>query len=66
MKASELRELSVEELKTKLEDLREELFNLRFQNARNPLENPLKMRFVRKDIARVLTILTERKEEIRG
>jgi len=63
MRASDLRELTVEELNTKLEDLREELFNLRFQNARNPLENPLKIRFIRKDIARVLTILNEREKE---
>jgi len=63
MKMSELRELTDDELKQKIEDLREELFNLRFQNARNPLENPLKMRFVRKDIARILTLLTERNNE---
>ncbi|MBW6516815.1 MAG: 50S ribosomal protein L29 [Candidatus Cloacimonetes bacterium] len=63
MKMSEIRELTDDELKQKVEDLREELFNLRFQNARNPLENPLKMRFIRKDIARILTLLTERKNE---
>ncbi len=63
MKMSELRELTDDELKQKVEDLREELFNLRFQNARNRLENPLKMRFIRKDIARILTLLTERNSE---
>ena len=62
MKMSELRELTDDELTQKIEDLREELFNLRFQNARNPLENPLKMRFIKKDIAKILTLLTERKE----
>ena len=63
MNMSELRELTDYELKQKVEDLREELFNLRFQNARNRLENPLKMRFIRKDIARILTLLTERNSE---
>lgn len=65
MKMSELRELTEDELTQKVEDLREELFNLRFQNARNRLENPLRMRFIRKDIARILTLLTERKN-VRG
>ena len=65
MKMSELRELTEDELKQKVEDLREELFNLRFQNARNRLENPLRMRFIRKDIAKILTLLTERKN-VRG
>ena len=63
MKMSELRELTDDELTQKIEDLREELFNLRFQNARNPIENPLKMRFIKKDIARILTLLTERKRD---
>jgi large subunit ribosomal protein L29 len=65
MKMSELRELTEDELTQKVEDLREELFNLRFQNARNRLENPLRMRFIRKDIAKILTLLTERKN-VRG
>jgi large subunit ribosomal protein L29 len=60
MKMSEIRELTDDELRQKVDDLREELFNLRFQNARNRLENPLKLRFIRKDIARILTLLTER------
>lgn len=60
MKMSELREMTDDELRQKEEDLREELFNLRFQNARNRLENPLKLRFIRKDIAKILTLLTER------
>ncbi|MBN2828946.1 MAG: 50S ribosomal protein L29 [Candidatus Cloacimonetes bacterium] len=61
MKAQELREMTVEELKHKLEDLRIELFNLRFQVARNLLDNPLRIHQVKKDTARVLTILTEKK-----
>ncbi len=60
MKASELRELSVEELQVKLKDLKQELFNLRFQLAVNQLENPMRISAVKKDIARVSTILRQR------
>lgn len=59
MKASELRELSVNELEQKLADLKAELFNLRFQHTINQLENPLRLVAVRKDIARVKTLITE-------
>ena len=59
MKASELRESSVEELEIKLKDLKEELFNLRFQLAINKLENPTRIKAVKKDIARVSTVLRE-------
>ena len=59
MKASQLRELSAEELQAKLKDLKEELFNLRFQLAINQLENPMRIKAVKKDIARVQTVLTE-------
>ncbi|MBR2280180.1 MAG: 50S ribosomal protein L29 [Ruminococcus sp.] len=59
MKASELREIPVEELETKLKDLKEELFNLRFQLAINQLENPARIKAVKKDIARVSTVLRE-------
>ena len=59
MKASELRESSVEELEIKLKDLKEELFNLRFQLAINQLENPTRIKAVKKDIARVSTVLRE-------
>jgi len=59
MKASELRELSFEELQAKLKSLKEELFNLRFQSAINQLENPMRIKAVKKDIARVQTVLTE-------
>ena len=59
MKASELRELSVEELQGKLKSLKEELFNLRFQLAINQLENPMRIKAVKKDIARVQTVLTQ-------
>ncbi len=60
MKASELRELTVEELQTKLTELKEELFNLRFQLAVNQLENTSRIGAVKKDIARVSTILRQR------
>ena len=59
MKASELRQLSVEELNTKLADLKAELFNLRFQHTINQLDNPLRLVAVRKDIARVKTLIGE-------
>ncbi|MGN0489021.1 MAG: 50S ribosomal protein L29 [Ruminococcus sp.] len=59
MKASELRESSVDELEIKLKDLKEELFNLRFQLAINQLENPTRIKAVKKDIARVSTVLRE-------
>ncbi|MBQ1991625.1 MAG: 50S ribosomal protein L29 [Clostridia bacterium] len=59
MKASELRNLSVEELQEKLKSLKEELFNLRFQLAINQLENPMRISAVKKDIARVQTVLTQ-------
>ncbi|HHX01094.1 MAG TPA: 50S ribosomal protein L29 [Firmicutes bacterium] len=60
MKAKELRNLSSEELDKKLAELKEELFNLRFQLATGQLENPMRVRAVRKDIARVKTVMTER------
>ncbi|HKM18020.1 MAG: 50S ribosomal protein L29 [Firmicutes bacterium] len=60
MKAKELRSLSSEELNQKLAELKEELFNLRFQLATGQLENPMRVRAVRKDIARVKTVMTER------
>ncbi len=59
MKASELRNLSNEELGKKLKDLKAELFNLRFQLAINQLENPMRISAVKKDIARVQTILRQ-------
>ena len=60
MKASEIREMSVEELQTKLTELKEELFNLRFQLAVNQLENSSRIGAVKKDSARVSTILRQR------
>lgn len=59
MKASEIRELTAEELNSKLADLKAELFNLRFQLAINQLDNPMRISAVKKDIARVKTIIRE-------
>ena len=59
MKASELRDLTIEELASKLKDLIEELFNLRFQLAINQLENPTRIKAVKKDIARVSTVMRQ-------
>ena len=60
MKASELREMSVEQLNAKLGELKEELFNLRFQLEIQQLENPHKIKDVKHDIARVMTVLREK------
>ena len=57
MNASEIRQLTAEELNTKLNDLKAELFNLRFQLAINQLENPMRISAVKKDIARVKTVI---------
>ena len=62
MKGKELRELSVEQLEKKLAELKGELFNLRFQLAINQLENTNRIPEVKRDIARVMTILSEKKE----
>ena len=59
MKASELRDMSVEELQTKLTELKEELFNLRFQLAVNQLENSSRISAVKKDIARISKVLSQ-------
>ena len=59
MKAAEIRELTADELNTKLADLKAELFNLRFQLAINQLDNPMRISAVKKDIARVKTVIRE-------
>ena len=63
MKASELRDLPYEELQEKLADSKEELFNLRFQLATNQLDNPARLRSVRRDIARIATSMREQEIE---
>ena len=63
MKAAELRERSMDELDRTLGDLEEQLFKLRFQKSTGQIENPNKIRQVRKDIARVLTVINERRAQ---
>jgi large subunit ribosomal protein L29 len=63
MKAAALRERSSEELSKQLSDLEEQLFKLRFQKSTGQIENPVKIREVRKDIARVLTVINERRAQ---
>ena len=60
MKATELTKLSVDELNDKLAELKDELFKLRFQHAINQLDNPHKITDVKKDIARVMTVIRQK------
>jgi large subunit ribosomal protein L29 len=60
MRANELRDKSIDELNTRERDLREQLFKLRFQRATGRMENPMKIRDVRREIARIKTLLNER------
>ncbi|MBQ5489469.1 MAG: 50S ribosomal protein L29 [Oscillospiraceae bacterium] len=59
MKISEIRDMSVDDLNKKLAELKDELFNLRFQHAVNQLEDPMRLKVVKKDIARIKTVLRE-------
>ena len=59
MKASEIRDMSMEEMQRKLSDLKQEFFNLRFQHETGQLENPQKMKQTKRDIARVKTIIKQ-------
>ena len=60
MKPNEIREMSVDDLKTKIEELTKERFNLRFRSATESIENPMRFRAIRRDIARLNTILREK------
>jgi len=60
VKPDEIREMSVEDLKAKLEELTRERFNLRFRSATESIENPMRFRSLRRDIARMQTILQEK------
>ena len=62
MRAEEIRELSVDEIKARVAELEEERFRLRFRSATETLENPLRLRTIRKDIARLKTVLTEKQQ----
>ena len=59
MKASEIRDMNLDEMEQKLSDLKEELFNLSFQHEIGQLENPQKMKETKRDIARIKTIIRE-------
>jgi large subunit ribosomal protein L29 len=63
MRADDIRELSVEDMKARIAELEEERFRLNFRSATEPLEDPLRLRWIRKDIARLKTILRERELE---
>lgn len=64
MKVKEIRDMSEAELKQKLEDLKDELFNLRFRSVTGQLDNPMRIHEVRKSIARIQTVLRERELHI--
>jgi len=66
MKAGEIRELSLEEIVRKRDDLSQEIFNLRFQHGVGQLENTAKLKQTRRDIARVNTILREKQQATKG
>ena len=63
-KPSELRTMTADELKQEEANLRKELFNLRFQKVTGEIENPMRIKQTRKDIARVLTVITEKSKEV--
>lgn len=63
MKADQIRELSVDEIAARLGELEEERFRLRFRGATEPLSNPLRLRTIRRDIARLQTVLREKSEK---
>ncbi len=64
MKANELRDMTAVELEKKLADLKQELFSLRFQHAVNQLENPMRLNAVKKDIARVKTLIRKQESSV--
>jgi len=66
MKMEEINQLTLEEIKIRLEDALEELNNLKFQHSTHQLDNPLKIRLVRRDIARLRTVIREYELGVRG
>ena len=66
MKATEIRKMSVSDLEAKLADLKKDLFFLRMQHATNQLDNPIKISAVKKDNARIKTIIREKETKVRG
>ena len=66
MKASEIRDLTVDEIHARIEGSQEEIFRLRFRSATQEIENPMLLRTLRRDIARLKTVLAERQPENEG
>ena len=64
MKANEIKDMTVDELNSKLAELKQELFNLRFQHAVNLMENPKRLQAVKKDIARVKTFIRKQESNV--
>ena len=64
MKASEIRDMTADELNSKLDELKQELFNLRFQHAVNQLANPKRLQAVKRDIARVKTFIRKQESNV--
>ena len=64
MKANEIKDMTVDELNSKLAELKQDLFNLRFQHAVNQLENPKRLQAVKKDIARVKTFIRKQESNV--
>ena len=64
MKANEIKDMTVDELNSKLAELKQELFNLRFQHAVNQSENPKRLQAVKKDIARVKTFIRKQESNV--
>jgi large subunit ribosomal protein L29 len=64
MRADEIREMGAEDITARINELQEERFRLKFRSATEPLEEPLRLRVIRKDIARLKTVLTEREKGI--
>lgn len=64
MKANEIKDMTVDELNSKLAELKQELFNLRFQHAVNQLENPKRLQAMKKDIARVKTFIRKQESNV--
>jgi large subunit ribosomal protein L29 len=66
MKPSEIRDMKIEEIETKLADARNELMNLRFNQVSGQLTDPSRLRQIRRDVARMITIMSESKSKVEG
>ena len=66
MRADEIREMAKDDVVAKIRDLEEETFRLKFRSATEPLEDPLRLRVIRRDLARLKTILREQKAQTNG